>query len=459
MNGPFFIVNKKNMIDYKQFLLALDQIAEEKKISKEKIIETLEMALAAAYKKDYGKKGEIVRAKFDLKTGKFEVFQVKLVVDESMIKPETEEELAQEAGIAHVSKNQEYEDEFKDGEMKKVRFNPDRHIMIEEAKKIDKNLKPGDELITTLEQHEDFGRIAAQTAKQVITQRIREEERSAIYEDYKNKEGEVVSGMVQRIEGRTVYIDLDRVVGILFPEEQIAKEYYRIGARLRVFVLSVQQNPKGPMVLLSRSHPKFVSKLFEFEVPEIASSIVEIKAVAREAGSRTKIAAISHEKGIDPIGSLVGQKGTRVNTVISELGGEKIDIMEWSEDPIKFIAAAIAPAKASEVSVDEQNHTAIVLVPEEQLSLAIGRGGQNVRLAARLTGWRIDVRSAAAPEKSQEEGIAEAVEKKTETEIINGVEKVADGVEIIHGEEGEKIEHTKEVEEAVQTAEKKEITE
>ncbi len=445
------------MIDHKQFLLALDQIAEEKNIPREKIIETLEKALAAAYKKDYAKKSDIIRTRFDVKTGKFDVFQVKLVVDETMIK--TEQEIAEEeAAIEQGQKRTFEEEEFKEGEIKKVRFNPDRHILVEEAKKIDSKLKAGDELITSLEVYEDFGRIAAQTAKQVITQGIREAERSVIFDEFKTKEGEVVSGLVQRIEGRVVFVDLEKVVGMLFPEEQINREHYRIGARLRVYILSVQQNPKGPVVLLSRSHPKFVSKLFEFEVPEISSGAVEIKNIAREAGSRTKIAVVSHEKGIDPIGSLVGQRGTRVNTVIAELGGEKIDIMEWSEDPAKFISAAISPAKVVEVQVDEKTHSALVIVPEDQLSLAIGRGGQNVRLAAHLTGWRIDVRSSSAPEESLEEGIADS-EQEVEfekPEIVNGVEKIAEGVEIIHGEASDDAKHTEKTMEAVEKAEQQE---
>ncbi|RJQ13553.1 transcription termination/antitermination protein NusA [Candidatus Parcubacteria bacterium] len=418
------------MIDHKQFLMALEQIAEEKGISKEKVVETLEHALAAAYKKDYAKKGQIIRTKFDLTSGKFEVFQVKLVVDESMLKSESE---VDEEPV------REREDELELG-TKKVRFNPDRHIMLDEAKKNKKTIKAGEEMIFPLEYHADFGRIAAQTAKQVIMQRIREAERSAVFEEFHGKEGEVVSGQVQRIEGGNVFVDLGRTVGIIFPEEQIQGERFRMGARVRAYILRVEQHPRGPSIVLSRSHPRFVSKLFEFEVPEVATGVVEVKAIAREAGSRTKIAVSSKEKAVDPVGSLVGQRGTRVSTVINELGGEKIDIVEWLEDNSKFISNALAPAKVVDIELNEETREAKVVVPEEQLSLAIGRGGQNVRLAARLTGWKIDVRSLASPEKSQEGGIAEAAPEEAIGEepkiVIEGNKEIlAEGVEILRGEE------------------------
>ena len=419
------------MLDQKQFLLALEQITEEKGVPKEKIIETLEAALAAAYKKDYGKKGQIIRTKFDLNSGKFEVHQIKLVVDESMLKKEDE---AEEEELIQA------ENELEIG-VKKVRFNPDRHIMLEEAKKIKKNAKAGEEMIFPLKYQEDFGRIAAQTAKQVITQRIREAERSAIYDEYKNKEGEIVSAQVQRIEGRNIFLDLGKTVGIMFPEEQIPREHYRVGSRIRAYILRVEQYPRGPSILLSRSHPKLVTKLFEFEVPEVATGVVEIKNIAREAGSRTKIAVASKERAVDPIGSLVGQRGTRVSTVINELGGEKIDIVEWSEDQIKFISNSLSPAKVLDIQLDESKQEAQVLVPEDQLSLAIGRGGENGRLAARLTNWKSDVRSANAPEKVQEEGVAEAIKQETkegpepQIKVEGNKEIISEGVEIVRGEE------------------------
>jgi len=387
------------MLDLKNFNTALEQLAQEKGIPKEKILETIDLALAAAYKRDYGKKTQIVRAKFDSKSGKAEFWQVKLVVDESMIKSEEEiaaEEAAREEALKEgklPEKETSLEETGEEGEIKKVRFNEDRHIMLADAKKIKKGVKPGDELTFTLEAKEDYGRIAAQTAKQVILQRIREAERDSVFDEFKEKEGEVISGIVQRIEGRLVFFDLGRTIGVLPADEQVRGERYRPSERIKVLLLSVEKGPKGPSIYLSRSHPALVAKLFEIEVPEIASGVVEIKNVAREAGSRTKIAVASKEEGIDPVGSCVGQRGVRVTTVIAELGGEKIDIIPWSEDAEKYIAASVSPAKVLEVDVDEERKHAKVTVTEDQLSLAIGKGGQNVRLAAKLTGYKIDIRS------------------------------------------------------------------
>jgi N utilization substance protein A len=390
-------------MDLQQFSSAIDQICEEKGISKEKVIETIEMAIAAAYKKDYGHKGQNIRARFDLKNGKVQMSQIKLVVDESMIK--SEEEIAKEMEAGETE--HEEERDLAEGETRKVRFNPEKHILLDEAKKISKKIKPGEELQMDIEAHQDFGRIAAQTAKQVIIQRIREAEREAVYDEYKNKEGQVVSGIVQRLERGAVFVDIGRTIGVLFPEEQIQGEFYRPGQRLRFLILEVQKDPKGSGVLLSRSHPKMIAQLFELEVPEIAAGTVEIKSIAREAGSRSKIAVTSTEDGVDPIGSCVGQRGTRVQAVINELGGEKIDIIEWSENPGKFISNALAPAKVLNVDINEAQKIAQVQVPEDQLSLAIGKKGQNVRLAARLTGWKIDVLTGENKKGGAEEGVAE----------------------------------------------------
>lgn len=398
---------KNHMLDIKNFNAALDQLAAEKGISKEKILETIDMALAAAYKRDYGKKTQLIRAKFDIATGKAEFWQVKLVVDESMIKSEeeiAEEEAAKIEGQEIKSERQETREAAREalgtdgeigieGEIRKVRFNADRHIMLADAKKTKKDAKIGDELTFPLESKEDYGRIAAQTAKQVILQRVREAERDSVFDEFKEKEGEVLSGIVQRVEGRLVFMDLGRTIGVLPPDEQVRGERYRIGERIKVLLLKAEKMPRGPGVYLSRSHPKLVAKLFEIEVPEIASGAVEIKNVAREAGSRTKIAVSSKEENIDPVGSCVGQRGVRVTTVIAELGGEKIDIIPWSEDKEKYIASAISPAKTLEVEIDEDIKHAKVTVAEDQLSLAIGKGGQNVRLAAKLTGYKIDIRS------------------------------------------------------------------
>jgi N utilization substance protein A len=303
-------------------------------------------------------------------------------------------------------------DESREGE-KKVRFNSEKHIMIEDAKKIKKDINVGDELETALETKEDYGRIAAQTAKQVILQKIREAERTAILSEYKSKEGEIVSGIVQRMEGMNVFFDMGKTLGVLTREEQIPGEFYRLGQRLKLFVVKVEENPKGPLIFLSRAYPKLVSKLFELEVPEVSAGSVVIKSIAREAGSRSKIAVTSTMEGVDPIGSMVGQRGTRVMAVINELGGEKIDIVEWSEDPQKYIANSLSPAKAIEVKIMPKNKS-LVIVPEDQLSLAIGKEGQNVRLAAKLTGWKIDVRSPGQEGEILEE-TAEETEVQKET--------------------------------------------
>jgi N utilization substance protein A len=262
----------------------------------------------------------------------------------------------------------------------------------------------GDEIEFPLETHEDFGRIAAQTAKQVIVQRIREAEREAVWNEYKDKEGELVSGIIQRIEPHNIFVDLGKTVAVFPGEEQVFGERYYVGTRMKFYILSVNSDPKGPGIVLSRSHPKMISRLFELEVPEIGAGTVEIKSIAREAGNRTKIAVASNEEGIDPIGSCIGQKGTRVAAVISEIGGEKIDIIEWSEDPDVFVSNAMSPAKVTKIEIAPRRHTAKVFVPEDQLSLAIGKAGQNVRLAAKLTGWKIDVVGATLSVEGLKEG-------------------------------------------------------
>ena len=405
-------------MDIKSFTSAIAQIAEEKGIPFEKVIETIEMALAAAYKKDYGKKGQVIKAKLNPETGEVKFWQVKLVVDDSMILSEEEisklreKKIEEEPAFAKASASVLRTSADKSADKEKVRFNPERHIMLEEAKKKNPKIKTGEELEILLETHRDYGRIAAQTAKQVILQRIREAEREAILSEFKSKEGEIVSGIVQRIEGQNVFLDIGKTVGVLPKEEQVPGKFYRIGQRLKVYLLKVEESPKGPIIFLSRAYPKIISKLFELEVPEIAQGQVIIKSIAREASSRSKIAVISLAESIDPIGSMVGQKGTRVAAVINELGGEKIDIIEWQEDPEKYIANSLAPAKVLEVKIEPKNK-AVAIVPEDQLSLAIGKNGQNVRLAAKLTGWKIDVRSPEAVEEEKKElSSAEAAEGK-----------------------------------------------
>ncbi len=400
------------MIDFKNFGVLLDSIAEEKGLSKERVLEAVEQALAAAYKKEFGKRGQSIKASLDLKTGKVEFCQMKLVVDEGMIYSGAELEAMKEARETP----EEELTEIKEGEEKKVRFNPERHIMADEAKKIEKGTKPGDELKIALDPKTDYGRIAAQTAKQVILQKIREAERDSVLQEFQSKEGELVSGIVQRVEGRAVFVDLGKTLGMLPSEEQVPGEFYRIGQRLKFFLLRVEDSSKGPMIFLSRAYPKFISKLFELEVPEIGAGSVEIKGICREAGSRSKVAVASNADGVDPVGSMVGQRGTRVTAVINELGGEKIDIVEWAEDPETYIANALSPARVLEVQAQEKNK-AIAVVAEDQLSLAIGRDGQNVRLAAKLTGWKIDVRTPEGKETKVPEAEGEEDVRTDEPQV------------------------------------------
>jgi transcription termination/antitermination protein NusA len=404
------------MLDIKTFRSALEQLEEERKIPKEKILDAIEQAMAAAYKKDYGKKGQIIRAKFDLETGKTEFFQIKIVVDESIVKTE------------EISDQEEYSVR-KEGD-ERVHFNPEHHIMIEDAKKIKKNVVLNDEIIFSLEAKDDYGRIAAQTAKQVIVQRIREAERTSIIDEYGTKEGEIISGIVQKIERGNVYIDFNRATGILPAEEQIPGEYLQRGQRIRAYLYAVEDTPRGINLRLSRTHPKFIEKLFSIEAPEIENGIVEIKSIAREAGARSKIAVNSNDKHIDPVGSCVGQKGTRVNTITNELGGEKIDIIPWSEDPKVFISNSLSPAKVISIEVNEREHKAIIEVSDDQLSLAIGKGGQNVRLAAKLTGWRIDIKGNGSEvtstdgEKIEIKEEEKEEEKKEEKEVKKTKKKI-----------------------------------
>ena len=389
-----------------EFGSAIMQIAEEKGIPKNVVVETIEAALAAAYKKDYGKRGQRIRADFNDVDGSAKFFLLKDVVDETTREFVSEEEAAVEEEVIETI----------EGEEKMPRYNPERDMLLAEAKKIKKGAKVGDVIEIELPSQSEYGRVAAQTAKQVIIQRIREAERDSMFAEYKGKEGEVVSGTVQRIEGRNVYIDLGKSVGVLFPSEQIQGEMLKMGQRVKVYLYKVESDPKGPGITLSRTHPDMVKKLFELEVPEIFSGTVEIKSISREAGSRTKMAIVSNEEGVDPIGSCVGQKGIRVQAVIEELGGEKIDIIEWNEKPEKFIASAISPAKVIAVSLDEERREAKVTVPEDQLSLAIGKQGQNVRLAAKLTGWKIDVLGAAIETKKEEAEETEEIEEEAEEE-------------------------------------------
>lgn len=397
------------MFDLKVIHSVLSEMEEERGISREKMMDAIEQALATAYKKEYGKRGQIVRASFDLSTGTTDFEQVKIVVDESMLKSEDEED---EEGA-------DIEEELPaDGE-RKVRFDPEKHIMIDNAKLIKKDVQLGDELVFPLESKDDFGRIAAQTAKQVIIQKIREAEKESALSEFGQKEGDIVVGHVQRFERGNLYVDLGRVTGVMPYDEQIPGERFKPGERIRALLLMVDETPRGIFLKLSRSHPEFLKSLFAVETPELQNGAVEIKAVAREAGARSKIAVYAHDEHIDPVGSLVGQRGVRVSTVMSELGGEKIDIIEWSEDPLVFIEDALSPAQVLNVTgesepgekedgEDSRGHARVEVAPDQQ-SLAIGRGGQNVRLAAKLTGWKIDIVSVGGHKDEDEPTEDEAV--------------------------------------------------
>ena len=373
--------------DLKILSSVLTELEEERGISKERTIEAIEHALATAYKKEYGKRDQVIRARFDLSVGTAEFEQVKVVVDETTVRFKDDESEEDE-------EMQEIETEG-DEEVRLPLFNPEKHMLLEDARKIKKDAQVNDEIVFSLEMKDDFGRIAAQTAKQIIIQKIREAEKEHLSAEFGQREGEIVSGTVQRMERGNIFIDLGRAVGILPYDEQIPAERYRPGERVRAYLYRVEETPRGVFLKLSRSHPSFLIRLFEAESPEVAQGIVEIKAIAREPGSRSKIAVYSNDEHIDPVGALVGQRGVRVSTVMSELGGEKIDVVEWSDNPEHFIEDALSPAKIVSVEiVDEEGHQALVKVSDDQQSLAIGRGGQNVRLAAKLTGWRIDIKAS-----------------------------------------------------------------
>jgi N utilization substance protein A len=400
---------------FSDFTGAMTALAEEKGIDVDDVMETVESAIAAAYKKEYGKRGQNIRAELNSVSGDMKFFLVKEVVDETtreFIDSDAEEK---EEEVQDIIVDEENEEE------KKPRFNPERDIMLDEAKEKYGDVNLGDVVEEELPTYTDFGRVAAQTAKQVIIQRIREAERNAMYSEYKEKEGEVVNGTVQRIEGQNVFVDLGKSIGVLLPREQVHGERYNVGQRIKVYVESVELDTRGPGIKLSRVHPELLRKLFELEVPEIFSGTVELKSIAREAGSRSKVAVYTEEEGIDPIGSCVGQKGTRVNAIIEELGGEKVDIIEWSEDMEEYITAALSPAKVLSVDLDEENKKATVIVPDDQLSLAIGKRGQNVRLAVKLTGWDLDVVSMS--ESTVPGETIEAMENEME-ELENEIEEI-----------------------------------
>ena len=366
------------MFDLKVINSVLSELEEVRGIPRASIIEAIEAALATAYKKEYGKKGQIIRTTFDINSGDTQFYQVKIVVDETRVIFDETEEVPE-------TDEREY-------------YNSEKHILLDDARKIKKDAQLDEEIVFPIESKGDYGRIAAQTAKQVIMQKIREAEKTSVVSEFGQREGQVVNGTVQRIERGNIFVDMGRATGLLSYEEQIPGERFSQGERVRAFLYRVEESPRGVFLRLSRSHPKFLEKLFESEAPELANGAVVIKAIAREAGYRSKIAAEAKDSHIDPVGAMVGQRGVRVSTVMSELRGEKIDIIEWSADPKKFIEEALSPAKIIGIEINEEEKTARVNVAEDQQSLAIGKGGQNVRLAAKLTGWKIDIQSAAGEE-------------------------------------------------------------
>ncbi len=347
----------------RELISVIDEIGRQKGIDKTKVIGAIEAALQTAAKKRFGQ-AENIQVEIDAKTGEISVVSKKIIVDSVT--------------------------------------NPKAEISLKEARQYDSEAEVGDEIGSMIEMDE-LGRIAAQTAKQVIFQKVREAEWEAVQKEYSTRQGDLVNGIILGMERRNYLVDLGKTEALLPIQEQIPRETYRRGDRVKAMLLEVRRTPKDVQVILTRSHPQFVSKLFELEVPEVMEKIVEIKAVVREPGDRTKIAVTSREKAVDPVGACVGIKGSRVQAVVRELRGEKIDIITWTSDPRVFIAEALNPATIEKVGVDEEKKSALVVVADSQLSLAIGKNGQNVRLAARLTGWKIDIISATEYEKEKAE--------------------------------------------------------
>jgi N utilization substance protein A len=361
------------------FLLAITQLSAEKNLSKEVVLGAVESALVSAYRKDNFAQNQDITVKIDPNNGRVTVWAKKTVVE-------------------RVS-------------------DPRCEISLDEAKKLKKGITIGEEIVVEATPS-NAGRIAAQTAKQVILQRLHEAEHSAIFEEFADKQGEVITGVVRRIEPKQVFIDLGRAEAVMPSTEQSANERYRVGQRLKVYLVEVAQSARGPLLIVSRSHPNLLRRIIEIEVPEIYNGTVEIKSVAREAGFRSKVAVTARQEGIDAVGCCVGLRGIRIQNIVNELNGEKIDVVNWSADPAKFITNAISPAQVAGVRLNEQDNSAVVIIPDKQLSLAIGKEGQNVRLAVKLTGWRIDIKSESSfieEEKAKPEPEPEAL---VEEEIV-----------------------------------------
>jgi len=364
------------MLDLRDVKAAVKQITTEKGFPEEKIWEIIELAIARAYKKEHLKKGEIIRAKIDQETGGVKFYKVMIVVDKSMLKEEALDEEEQYI---------EEDDHIESGD-KKIRFNPDKHILIEDAKKDHKTINILDEIVTPLEADETFTRIAAQSAKQTIIQEIRELEKTLALDEFKDKENELVSGTVQRIEGNNVYVNLGKASGLLLAKEAIPNESFRIGERKKFLALGMRESGGTLMILLSRTHPAFIEKLLTMEVPELQEKIVEVMATAREPGFRTKIAVKSNSNDVDPVGACIGPKGVRINTLTEEIANEKIDVVEYSEEPARFVGNALSPVSIAETEIIPESREIKVYVDPNLLSAAIGKNGQNVRLASKLTG-------------------------------------------------------------------------
>ncbi|MBI2473180.1 transcription termination/antitermination protein NusA [Candidatus Uhrbacteria bacterium] len=388
---------------------AIRQICEEKGLAFESVIDAIQSALAAAYRKDFGDKNSNIEVEFDPATAQSRVFDIKTVVED--VDVEELERLEEERRQYAEKLAFQIEDARRRGrDIPSIsiedelgpRFNPKTDIMVSEAQVLKMGAKIGDVIRTEMPTPGEFGRMAAMTAKQVITQKLREAEREVIFSEFKEHEGQIMNGTVQRREGRVVLVDLGRITGVMRQEDQIPSERYNTGDRIKVFVRQVSLTTKGPEILVSRTSEEMVRTLFEFEIPEVAEGSVQIKAIAREAGSRSKVAVTTSDQNIDPIGACIGQRGTRIQTIIAELGGEKIDIVEWSENPAAFISNALSPAKITKLELHNSEKAVFVKVQEDQLSLAIGKGGQNVRLAAHLTGWKINISGdeGVAPEET-----------------------------------------------------------
>ncbi len=396
---------------------SIQYICEEKGLQFDVVMEALQSALGAAYRKDFGNKQQNIQVIFDPETGDMKVWDEKEVVED--ISEETllhdQEELARRREEVRKEGRDLSEEEIAD----LVRFNPKTQIMITQAKEHKKSAKLGDILKIDLEVPGDFGRMAAQTAKQVIIQKLREAERSTVFEDFKKQEGHIVQGVVQRRDRHTggYVIDLGKITGILPQSETVFRERYTLGARMKFYVSSVALGIRGPEIILSRKDKRMVSFVFEQEIPEIAQGEVVIKGIARDPGSRSKVAVATDDESIDPIGSCVGQRGSRITTIIDELGGEKIDVILYNDNAETYIKAALSPAKVSSVELSEPEKQAIVKVESDQFSLAIGRGGQNVRLAAELTGWKIKVVEKDGTQVAVSDG--EIVEAPQAIEVVS----------------------------------------